>query len=314
MQYTGNVNRFLWFFLIPILIVFYISFIFWSDNNFVNKPVYEAIKEKQQALKNLDRIDGVILGGSSAWWGISAKFLSSYSDMTWANLAIPAEGYTDKNYEIFLLETLSLRKRQDVSFVVYSASTLVRNDFMKRKRVNTNLYGKNQVTYKPQRSLASYVKDLMGFTGFRPYQVENKYGDFGFANYPCGSFKANPYNPREYLNENDIPLWTSNQLERISFLFPNATVFIYIPNGFNDQILEKNNHRRENLIIKLQDFLFKRESNEEGSVYLLSQKPYQSSDLMCADDWHANDAGRAWRTEELYQLINDQLQFKNSTN
>tara|TARA_B100000989_G_scaffold297711_1_gene284415 strand:- start:2667 stop:3611 length:945 start_codon:yes stop_codon:yes gene_type:complete len=314
LQYTGNVNRFLWFFLIPILIVFYISFIFWSDNNFVNKPVYEAIKEKQQALKNLDRIDGVILGGSSAWWGISAKFLSSYSDMTWANLAIPAEGYTDKNYEIFLLETLSLRKRQDVSFVVYSASTLVRNDFMKRKRVNTNLYGKNQVTYKPQRSLASYVKDLMGFTGFRPYQVENKYGDFGFANYPCGSFKANPYNPREYLNENDIPLWTSNQLERISFLFPNATVFIYIPNGFNDQILEKNNHRRENLIIKLQDFLFKRESNEEGSVYLLSQKPYQSSDLMCADDWHANDAGRAWRTEELYQLINDQLQFKNSTN
>ena len=314
MQYTGNVNRFLWFFLIPILIVFYISFIFWSDNNFVNKPVYEAIKDKQQALKNLDRIDGVILGGSSAWWGISAKSLSSYSDMTWANLAIPAEGYTDKNYEIFLLETLSLRKRQDVSFVVYSASTLVRNDFMKRKRVNTNLYGKNQVTYKPQRSLASYVKDLMGFTGFRPYQVENKYGDFGFANYPCGSFKANPYNPREYLNENEIPSWTSNQLERISFLFPNATVFIYIPNGFNDQILEKNNHRRENLIIKLQDFLFKRESNEEGSVYLLSQKPYQSSDLMCADDWHANDAGRAWRTEELYQLINDQLQFKNSTN
>ena len=82
MQYTGNVNRFLWFFLIPILIVFYISFIFWSDNYFVNKPVYEAIKDKQQALKNLDRIDGVILGGSSAWWGISAKSLSSYSDMT----------------------------------------------------------------------------------------------------------------------------------------------------------------------------------------------------------------------------------------
>ena len=67
---------------------------------------------------------------------------------------------------------------------------------------------------------------------------------------------------------------------------------------------------RENLLIKLQDFLFERETNGGGLVYLLSQKPYRSSRLMCADDWHANDAGRAWRTEELYQLINDKLQFK----
>ena len=67
MQYTGNANKFVWYFIIPILIIFYISYIFWSDKNYVNKPVYEAIKNKQQALKNLDRIDGVILGGSNAW-------------------------------------------------------------------------------------------------------------------------------------------------------------------------------------------------------------------------------------------------------
>ena len=105
MQYTGNANRFLWYFLIPSLIIFYFSYIFWSDKNYVNKPVYEAINNKQQALKSLDRIDGVILGGSNAWWGISAKSLSLYSDMTWANLAIPAEGYTDKNYESLIKET-----------------------------------------------------------------------------------------------------------------------------------------------------------------------------------------------------------------
>ena len=307
LQYTGNANKFLWYFLIPILVIFYISYIFWSDKNYLNKPVFEAINNKQQALKNLDHIDGVILGGSNAWWGISAKSLSIYSDMTWANLAIPAEGYSDKNYEKFLQETLSQKKRQGVSFVVYSAATLVRNDFMKRKRVSTNLYGKNQISYKPQRSLASNVKDWMGFTGFRPYPVENKYGDFGFANYPCGTFKANPYNPREYLNENELSSWASEQLERISSLFPNAIIFIYMPNGFNDEIIEKNNHLREALIIKLQDFLFARENNDGDLVYLFSQEPYKSSDLMCADDWHANNEGRAWRTEELYQLINDKL-------
>ena len=49
-----------------------------QDRNYVNKPVYEAINNKQQALKSLDRIDGVILGGSNAWWGISAESLSLY--------------------------------------------------------------------------------------------------------------------------------------------------------------------------------------------------------------------------------------------
>ena len=310
MQYTGNANKFLWYFIIPILIIFYISYIFWSDKNYVNKPVYEAIKNKQQALKNLDHIDGVILGGSNAWWGISAESLSLYSDMTWANLAIPAEGYTDENYESFLVDTLSLTMRQDVSIVIYSASTLVRNDFIKRKRVNTNLYGKNQISYKPQRSLASNLKDLMGFTGFRPYPVENIYGDFGFADYPCGTFKANPHNPRVYLNENDLYPWTSEQLERISFLFPNATILIYMPNGFNDQIVDKNDHLRETLIIKLQDLLITRENNGKGLVHLLSQDPYQSSDLMCADDWHANNEGRALHTKNLYRSINDRLQLK----
>lgn len=303
MQYTGNVNRFLWYFLIPILIIFYISYIFWSDKNYVNKPVYEAVKNKQEALKNLDHIDGVILGGSNAWWGISAKSLSIYSDATWANLAIPAEGYTDKNYENFLLETLSLKKREGVSFVVYSASTLVRNDYSKRKTVSTNLYGKNQISYKPQRSLASNMKDWMGFTSYRPYPVENKYGDFGFADYPCSTFTANPYNPREYLNKNELPEWTSEQLERISFLFPNATIFIYVPNGFNNQIIQKNNHLREALIIKLKDILNARESIGADLVYLLSQEPYQSSDLMCADDWHANNEGRTLHTEELYNSL-----------
>ena len=46
---------------------------------------------------------------------------------------------------------------------------------------------------------------------------------------------------------------------------------------------------------------------DQSKQIVLCSEPYQSSDLMCADDWHANNEGRAWRTEELYQLINDKL-------
>ena len=81
-------------------------------------------------------------------------------------------------------------------------------------------------------------------------------------------------------------------------------------NGFNDQIVDKNDHLRETLIIKLQDLLITRENNGKGLVHLLSQDPYQSSDLMCADDWHANNEGRALHTKNLYRSINDRLQLK----
>ena len=122
----------------------------------------------------------------------------------------------------------------------------------------TSLYGKNQITYAPQRSLASYAKDFLGLSSYRPYPVENKYGDFGFSNYPCGAFKATPYQSREYLNDNQLSSWTSEQLERISYLSPNATIIIYIPNGYNDEIVEKNDYIRETLIIKLQAILDQR--------------------------------------------------------
>ena len=64
---------------------------------------------------------------------------------------------------------------------------------------------------------------------------------------------------------------------------------------------------RSNLLKVLKVVLLKYERSGKRSVYLISQKPYPSSDLMCGDFWHSNKDGREWRTNELYQLINDQL-------
>ena len=155
--------------------------------------------------------------------------------------------------------------------------------------------------------MASYIKDFIGFTGYRPYPVENEYGDFGFANYACAPFNQKSLKPRDYLNEVDLPIWTSEQLGRISGLFPNAEIVIAVPNGFNMNRREPNNDARNNLIKELSNILLKHERSGKRSVYLISQKPFPSSDLMCHDDWHANEDGREWRTNNLYQLIKDQL-------
>ena len=308
MRYTGNANNLLWYLFTPFLFIFYISFIFWSNQNYVNKPVYEAVKNKQLAINSLESIDGVILGGSNAWWGISAKSLNKLTDLTWANLTISAEGYSDINYANFIASSLSDVKKQDISFVVYSSGTLVsKNNFQKRKNNLTNLVGKNNISYKPQRSLAAYIKNFMNLTKYRPYPLENEYGDFGFSDYPCGPFNQMSMKPRDYLSEGDLRIWTSEQLTQISELFPNAKIVIVVPNGFNKNRKDPNNDARGNLIKELKNILLMREESGKRSVYLISEKPFPSSDLMCSDDWHANEDGREWRTNELYQSIKDQL-------
>ena len=306
MLYTANVNRFLWYFFVPFLIIFYLGFLVWSYENYTNKPVYEAIKNKQQVVNSLEYFDGIILGGSNAWYGLSAKSLGTLSNSTWINLTAPAEGYSDENYFNFMTNSISYKKRQNVSFIIYSSNSLATKNLKKRNNTSTDLVGKNKIAYQPQRSLASYLKDSLGYTKFREYPVE-EYGDFGFDNYPCGKFIPTPFKPREYLNDSDLHEWMAHKIINLSELFPNAKLIITIPNGFNKNLRQPDDEGRRKLVEELENILNKHLQSGKESIYLTSQSPYPSSDLMCRDNWHANEAGRQWRTNKLYQLIKDQL-------
>lgn len=306
MLYTANVNRFLWYLLIPFLIIFYLGFLVWSYENYINKPVYEAIKNKQQVVNSIEYFDGIILGGSNAWWGFSAKSLGTLSNLTWINLTAPAEGYSDENYFNFITNSIDDKKRQNVSFVIYSSSSLVTKDLKKRDNTSADLVGKNKISYQPQRSLASYLKDLLGYTEFREYPVA-EFGDFGFDNYPCGNFLSSPLKQREYLNESDLRKWMAHKIKNLSELFPNARLIITVPNGFNKNLREPNDEGRRRLIEELKNILTEHVQSGKKSIYLKSQNPYPSSDFMCGNNWHANEVGRQWRTNELYQEIKNNL-------
>lgn len=68
-----------------------------------------------------------------------------------------------------------------------------------------------------------------------------------------------------------------------------------------------NYYARSNLLKVLKVVLLKHERRGKRSVYLISQKLYSSSDLMCGDYWHPNEDDHEWRTNEIYELIKDQL-------
>ena len=128
-----------------------------------------------------------------------------------------------------------------------------------------------------------------------------------FSDFDCDAVSSTLLNSMDYLNEVDLRIWASEQITRISKLFPNAKIIITVPNGFNEIKEESNYDSRSNLIKILKDFLLKHERSGKRPVYLISQKPYPSFDLMCTDYWHPNEDGREWRTSELYQLIKDKL-------
>ena len=201
--------------------------------------------------------------------------------------------------------SLSDAKRLNVSVVVYSSSALVSKNL--RKQTLLNSAGKKRISYKPQRALASYMKSFLGYNKKSEFPLANKYGDLDFSKYDCGTLSSKPSILRNYLNEVELRIWASEQLIRISELFPNAKIIITVPNGFNKNKKEPNYDARSNLLKVLKVVSLKHEISSKGSTYIISQKPYPSSDLMCGDYWHSNEDGREWRTSQLYKLINDQL-------
>ena len=307
MRYMASVNRFFWYLFMPIIIIFYISFVIWSYTDHANSSLAKLVDNKKQAVNSITSLDGIILGGSNAHYGISAISLNKLSNLTWMNFAIPGEGYSDKNYLNFITKSLREDQRLNISFVVYSSAAFVRKN-LRQEISSLDLVGRNKINYKPQRALASYLKSALGYNYYEElqYQIINEYGDLDFSNYKCNFLAESSYS-RNFLNEEDLNIWTPAQLMRLSTLFPNAKIILSIPDGFNGDSEDPNVDARGNLLKTVEGLL--RKNNESGNIsfYLTSERSFPSSDLMCDDSWHPNEEGRSWRTEQLFQFIDDQL-------
>lgn len=303
MRYTGSVNFILWYLLIPLLILFYVCFLFWSDQNYSNNSIKELVSRKVEVTNNHSSIDGVIIGGSNAMFGVSASSLEKFTKLKWINLGIPGEGFSDINYLDFISKTIDPERRNNISYVIYSSSTFFKENL--RSELQLDLYGKKKISYKPQRSLASYIKSSLGFNQKREFFLSNTYGDLDFSGYDCEIVPTIEINKQHFLQKEDLEIWLPMQLSRIVNLFPNAEIIITVPNGFY-----KNNNKRNKILKEINKILSSYESIYGRYIHIESQKPYPSSDLMCVDYWHPNEKGREWRTKQLYNVLADSKKLK----
>ena len=131
MQYTGNANKFIWYILIPIIFILYLSFLFWFEIAYNQHERDRHSAVHQANIIDLKNIDGFILGGSNAA-GLSATIMTKALDQQWYNLFLNGEGANEQNYWNYIKSSTSKEGREKVQTIVYSSSSPTReNGFIK---------------------------------------------------------------------------------------------------------------------------------------------------------------------------------------
>jgi hypothetical protein len=302
MPYTGNVNKILWYFVAPFLVFLYSIFLIFSDHYFldVNNKGHKAIVEKKMQLFSSNQsLDGVILGGSNALFGLSAGSLSKFTNLRWANMAIPSEGFSSQNYFEFLSKSLSKKTRLEVSYILFSSVKSLRANELTITSTR-DIYGKKKLSLVPQKSFAGYVKYFLQPKP-EPLPKSDINGDLDFITKNCKLKIVNAVPPYKLVSSSDSILWITHNLIQISKLFPNATIIVEIPNGFTEQSIGDNSLKNFEEQVKKGILEYVKKGSK--SIYLTLQHSYPNSNLMCNDSWHANDLGRDWRTKSLYQSV-----------
>lgn len=305
MLYMGNVNKILWYMVMPLVALLYFIFLILSDHYYLklnNRGHQVMIDNKMQLVGANQSVDAVILGGSNALFGLSAGSLEELTDLAWVNMAIPHEGFSSQNYFNFISDSLSNKTRLGVSFVIYSSASSIRSN--KLNFTSTmDVYGKKKVTLTPQRSLASYARQFLLPTNpnLIPIPLPDINGDLAFTKYNCKTKINDPVAPYSLMSTSDAILWITHQLAQITALFPNAIIIVEIPNGFTEIPEADVSQRNFENVVKTE--ILEYAKNQSMSIFLRLQYPYPKGSLMCNDSWHANHMGRDWRSKSLYHSI-----------
>ena len=294
MQYTGNANKFIWYILIPMIFLLFVSFSLWDKNSADQyiRDGYSAFHKAQ--LAELKSVDGLILGGSNSAKGLSADIMSKALDEQWYNLSLVGEGQSDENYWSFIKASASEEIREKVRSIVYSSMTAISE--IKLKGRNPEVIKSPRITpqyFIPNRSIASYLKIYFLSDG---NMSKSKLGDGEFRQTLCSKEKPAILAISQNINENELKLWLSSQLNVLRELFPNAEIFITLPSiNYSDN----NVKRSEKHTAFLQESILTLMKNNDINVTLVTQPSYPSIDMLCNDGVHASPSGSVWRTNNL---------------
>ena len=289
------------------MIFLYISFLFYDYRLFNNGNFKSIIENHQHNIENSESINAIIIGGSNAAFGLSAKQLSNLSEYEWYNASLMHEGFSDHNYQQFI-ENSFKSKRLNIKLIIYSPINHFRDGVIdERNRYIGPVYGINNFNLRPRMSMVSHLKLILNKSyenvknGF---PLPDNYGDFVFNKYTCQG--SNSELPFEHDELSKAASYLAKNVENYLLLFPNAKLFLSHPsefygNFYDNEIIDIFQNNLNKSVYNLLKSNPKHDLIQR--VAMVNQKTIIDKNLICEGKHHLNYSGRSFRTDFIFQQL-----------
>ena len=300
MLYTGNVNRIIFWVLIPLIIISYLSFrvIIWFSPDDGRRSI--IAEQHTLNLSALSDINCLILGGSNAAFSLSAKQMSESINLNCYNLSLMNEGFSDEAYLDFI-SSVPFNKT-DITNIFYSTTIPMRPKNVRSRLLRndnkTGISGDRDFQLLGKSIAMYFQRWLQNKVVFQSKQYPNptSTGDFNFNEYEeCDSTNIGI---RGASLDVDAKLgdWMNGYISSIRSIFPNAQMYFVLPSTLRENVNERDLSIFSNMV---------RQEIVDKSVFFIQQSPFNNRSVLCDAANHTNAIGRELRTSELLKIIKD---------
>jgi hypothetical protein len=291
--------------LLGMIFLAYSFYVIFDHFQFNDHGVSQIIETRSDGMQySPEKIEGIIIGGSNAMWGISAKQLSNQTGIKFYNLSMHSNGVNYQNYFEYLEKSFQTKDANEVKYIFWSTIHAIHeppwNDF------DRDIAGRLRLSKMiPNKSLLGYTYAKLINQEQILFEVTKEFGDFDFKNFKC------TLSDPKFLEVSDInrayaggysmvnPLILKPQLEIYrNFLidfFPNAQIVFIIPATLHE--VKYDSGRLKDL-----DFIMK-----GLNLKFHFQEPMTDISNFCESDHHPNEIGRQKRTNDLALLFQSLL-------
>ena len=306
MLYTANVNKFLWYVVIPFLVILYLTFRVYEWIILPDEKLSANAETHVENISSNVNLDCLVLGGSNAFFSLSAELLSDELNANCYNLSLLLEGFSSENYWEFVRHTLNESQREKMQTIFYSSISPLREGTI--EKWNPKLFGNTgRFSFKLiGRPVAFYFKRWLlegsASEGKVNYPLPNSFGDFNFNLFECDASSITI----SFEREKDYELvnqWMMQQLEIMRETFPNAKIYFVSPSEFYGASYNQPSFAASALVFEKSINEYK-VSNHDDNVFLIVQQPFPEKNLICDGIHHANHIGRIYRTTNLVEVLN----------
>jgi hypothetical protein len=301
-NFMKKFNLFTSYFLIPILFIIYCFYVVF-DYAHLSSVARNIVDKKQKDIGMHNDINGLILGGSNALYGLSAEKISKETNQSWFNFSLLSEGFSDENYWEYIENNIPINERLKVNTIIYSSITPLSEQEISERKVNEkNIFGHKTIGLKPQVNLYKYIKEgekIHNHPKENNLITANSYGDIDFKKIECNFIEEDAYLHSPNKNS-EVGIWLINQIKIIHNLFPNAKIYFVLPSLYH---LKNYDNTAREILKRNIDETFLEYKKINRNISFIIQDPLPLSSLVCDMAHHPNSEGREWRTKNLLNYM-----------